>query len=76
MTNKRKLNAAMALKGYTQEKLAKELGLSKFSINKKINGVSDFKAKEIQAICQILQIKNKDEIFFAKEVDLKSPKRK
>ncbi|MGI5873504.1 MAG: helix-turn-helix domain-containing protein [Bacillota bacterium] len=69
LTNTQLLKAKMIEKGYTQERLAAEMGLSRTSVNHKINGEKDFTAKEIYFLCDILNIKEKDPIFFAHDVD-------
>lgn len=64
--NKWLLFETMERKGYTQQKLAKELGICKTSLSLKMNGVRDFKSSEIIKICQILEIKDetaKSQIF-------------
>jgi transcriptional regulator with XRE-family HTH domain len=46
----------MAEAGYTQRKLAKEMHMSKNTLNAKINGRSYFDTKQIDEICDILKI--------------------
>lgn len=59
------LKGKMKAKGYTQEKLAKELGISAKTLNTRFNkGI--FGACEIEKLIQILEINNPLEIFFAK----------
>lgn len=70
MTNTLKLKALMVEKGFTQEQLAKKLGISEQSLNYKINNKREFKASEIQALTKILDVQNVDSIFFACDVDL------
>ena len=48
--NKKQLKAAMILKGDKQTDLARALGISYQTLSEKMNGKSDFLAKEIQAI--------------------------
>ena len=74
MTNSLKLKALLLLNGLNQEDLAKYLGLSKQTINMKINNKRAFKLQEITKICNLLKIDNIYErfaIFFANEVDLR-----
>lgn len=70
MTNTLKLKALMVEKGFTQEQLAKKLGISEQSLNYKINNKREFKASEIQALTKILDVQDVDLIFFARNVDL------
>ncbi|MEG2262127.1 MAG: helix-turn-helix transcriptional regulator [Raoultibacter sp.] len=72
MTDTLKLRALMLEKGYTQERLANEAKLSVPALNQKINNKYEFKASEIAIISRILGIKDKESIFFAHDVDLKS----
>lgn len=74
MTDTLKLKALMLLQGFTQEDLAKYLGLSKQTINMKLNNKRSFKLSEIAKICELLLIDNMQErfsIFFANKVDLR-----
>ena len=55
--------------------IAECLGLSRYGLAKKINNETEFKASEIEKMCEILHIDSMEErkkIFFAKEVDKKS----
>lgn len=59
------LRGKIKAKGYTQEKLAKELGISPKTLSKKINkGI--FGSDEIEKMIKILGIENPMGIFFAK----------
>lgn len=59
------LKGKIKAKGYTQEKLAKELGMSTKTLNTKLNkGI--FGSNEMERLIQILEIKNPLEIFFVK----------
>lgn len=54
--------------GFTQEQLAKAIGINKSTLSAKLNGQYSFSAKEIDSICRELDISN-DEIgayFFTK----------
>ena len=48
----------------TQEQIAKKLNISYQSLSYKINNKTDFKASEIQTLCDILKITDKDQYFF------------
>ena len=66
MVNKRKLLGRMVEAGFTQRKLATKLGLSKNTLSSRMSGRSAFNTEEIEAICQILSIREateKVEIF-------------
>lgn len=68
MTNTLKLKALMVEKGFTQEQLAKRLGISEQSLNYKINNKREFKASEITVMIDLLKITNVSEIFFNQKV--------
>ena len=56
--------------GFTQETLAKKIGITKASMSLKLNNKANFKQNEIREICKILKISD-DEIgayFFAPKV--------
>ena len=56
--------------GFTQETLAKKIGITKASMSLKLNNKANFKQNEIRVICKILMISD-DEIgayFFALKV--------
>lgn len=65
--NYSKLLGRIKERGYTQEKLAIEIGRDKSSINAKLNGKSTFTTKEIDCICKVLDISNNEigDYFFA-----------
>lgn len=65
--NYSKLRGRIKELGYTQEKLATEIGRDKSSLSYKLNGKSDFTTKEIDCICKVLDISNNEigEYFFA-----------
>lgn len=55
--------------------IAEKLGLTRFGLSKKINNITEFKASEIEKMCEILHIDSMEDrkrIFFAKEVDKES----
>lgn len=61
------LKGVIVTKGYSQRKLAKELGITEKTFYSKMNkGVFD--SDEIENMIDILNIKNPVEIFFAKNV--------
>lgn len=66
MVNKRLLMSEMVLNGYNQRSLAEEIGMSKNTMNLKINGKKPFDTEEVSLICDALHIcsgAKKAEIF-------------
>ena len=59
------LEYEMKKKGYSIERLCKEIGVSRSAFYKKCNGKSDFTQSEIQAIVKLLQLDSPVAIFFA-----------
>ena len=57
--------------GYTQETLAKEIGITESSMNLKLNNNAYFKQVEIRRICRVLEIADHEIglYFFAPKVD-------
>lgn len=68
MTNTLELEIAIKRAGITKRNLAKMLGLSEMGLYKKINNITEFKASEIAKLTEILDLQNKDEIFFSYKV--------
>lgn len=68
------LGDAISKSGITITAISKKLGITREGFYKKLNNETEFKASEISAVQQILHLTNKkrDEIFFAKKVELKS----
>lgn len=69
MTNTELLNKKIEASGYKRSYIAKAIGLkSAYGLSKKINNETEFKAKEINALCELLNISSleeKEAIFFA-----------
>lgn len=76
MTDSKLLNDEITESGMTITFIAKKLGISREGFYKKLNNESEFKASEIVILQVLLRLTNKrrDEIFFAKKVELKSTK--
>lgn len=74
MTDSKMLGDAISKSGITITAISKKLGITREGFYKKLNNETEFKASEISAVQQILHLTNKkrDEIFFAKKVELKS----
>lgn len=72
MTNTKKLRALILERGLTQEQVAANLRITSASLNYKINNKREFKASEIKALVELLNIPDGDVsmIFFTPDVDL------
>ena len=72
MTNTEKLNQRIDASGYKRSYIAKTMGVTTRALSMKIRNITEFKASEINALCQLLGIVDPVEmeaIFFASEVD-------
>ena len=72
MTDTVALNEAIKISGLKKGFIAEKLGISRFAFQKKETNVTQFKVGEIDVLCKLLGItslKEKDRIFFAKNVD-------
>ena len=69
--NYSKLLGRMKEHGYTQEKLAQEIGISAGTMSQKLNNKAHFYHPEMQKICDLLNIRGADvdAIFFTLEVE-------
>ena len=56
-----KLKGKIIEAGFSQRSLAKELGMSKNTLNSKVNGKIPFNTVEIRRLCDILNIDSNDE---------------
>lgn len=68
MTNTEMLRRIIKESGLKLEYIAAQLEISRFSLSKKIENETEFKASEIQKLCDVLRISNnedKEAIFFA-----------
>ena len=75
MTNSDLLLDKINKSGLKRGFLAEKLDISYHWLNQKIQGNVPFKAYEIQILCELLNItslKEKDDIFFAKNVEKSS----
>lgn len=69
MTNTALLEARIQASGYKKSYIAKVLGLTRAGLASKIQGLTEFKASEISALCDLLRIddwQERDQIFFAR----------
>lgn len=72
MTNTKLLLEWIEKSGYKRGYIAKQLGISTYSLQLKVENRSEFKPSEINVLCKLLNItalRDKDRIFFAKEVE-------
>ncbi len=76
MTNTTALEIALLRNKTTKRALAEQLGISLQTLYNKIGNVAEFKASEIIKISEVLKLNSKEReiIFFAKNVDKKSTK--
>lgn len=72
MVNTEALEKKIRDQGIKKVFLAEKLGITPFGLSKKINNINEFKASEIQTLCELLNItslKEKESIFFDSKVD-------
>lgn len=72
MVNTEALEKKIRDQGIKKVFLAEKLGITSFGLSKKINNINEFKASEIQTLCELLNItslKEKESIFFDSKVD-------
>ena len=77
MTNTELLKSLIKRKGLKFKFVADFLGLSAYGFQLKLKNMQEFKASEISALCELLEIKSlkkKEEIFFTCRDDFKSSK--
>lgn len=77
MTNSALLKQKIEEKGLKIGFIVEKLGTSYGWFNKKLNNEKDFIAREIQTLCELLDITDlaeKDRIFFAENVEKSSTK--
>ena len=68
MTNTKLLEDVIANSGYKKSYIAKSIGITRYSLMKKIRNENEFKASEINGLCNLLNINSADDkvrIFFA-----------
>ena len=71
MTNTNMLKKKIEESGYKLRFIANKLGITYQGFLKKINNETEFKASEIQTLCNLLNIclQDRESIFFAEVVD-------
>ncbi|MBR2132239.1 MAG: hypothetical protein IJ955_06840 [Oscillospiraceae bacterium] len=78
MTDSKLIRDVIRDRGLKIKYIAKEMGLSPYGLQKKMDNISEFKVSEVEAFCSAvggLDIQARQRIFFADEVDLKSTNR-
>lgn len=68
MTNTLQLETEIRRNGYTKKEVVSYLGLSEQGFLLKLNNKNEFKASEIEKLCHLLKLKDKN-IFFSKTVN-------
>lgn len=71
MTNTSKLRGRMAEKGfYTLSAFSKAVNISRPCLRKRLSGLSDFRASEIERVCSVLDISQSEisHYFFTEDV--------
>lgn len=68
MTNTKLLEAAIKKRGLKKSYIADQLGISRGGLTNLINNRSDFRASQIQTLCNLLELNEtqRNAIFFAK----------
>lgn len=67
MTDTTKLKVAILMSGISHDKIAYQLGIARETLWRKINNITEFKAREIMLLQDILHLSNeeRDSIFFS-----------
>ena len=75
MINSKLLELFIKASGLRHNYIAREIGVTPFTFAKKIRNVSEFKASEMNKLCDVLKINSavlREAIFFPQAVDYKS----
>ena len=62
--NANKIRGRMKEMGFNQGEVAEKIGMSQNSLSRKLCGKRDFSLSEMICLCEVLNIKNPQEIFF------------
>lgn len=67
MTNTSLLKQYIDKSGYKKGFIAKKIGITTYALSQKVNNLTEFKASEINVLCELLCIdtENRMAIFFA-----------
>lgn len=63
-----RFKSIVVLNGLTMGQVAKELGINRATLGRKMSGESDFFRHEIEKICEMLKIEHPQEVFFAQDI--------
>ena len=71
MVNSKILKDVIGNSGFKMAFIADKLGITSYSLSKKINNITEFKAGEIAQLCNLLRISTEkmSEIFFLFSID-------
>ena len=71
MTDSKALREIIKSKGLKLRYIAEQLDITTYTLSMKIDNIKQFKAREIQILCEILCLSEEEmiKIFFAKKVD-------
>ena len=72
MVDSELIESVIADSGLKKQSIADYMGLTPYGLQRKINGLSEFKASEIVKFCECLKITNlkiREAIFFTKKGD-------
>ena len=64
MTNTKKLKRRIVEAGMSVNSVAEMIGISRASLSRRINNKGYFTVNEINELCEVLDINNKDTYFF------------
>ncbi len=79
MTDTIRLRELIDSKGLKLKWIAEQMDLTPYGLAKKISNENEFRASEIQKLCDLLGVSDTDEkerLFFAQKVELNSTKKK
>lgn len=65
MFDEKRFRALVVLSGMTLQQVANEIGINEATLYRKMKGKSDFYRKEIQQLCDLLNIEDPASVFFA-----------
>ncbi|MEG0643581.1 MAG: helix-turn-helix transcriptional regulator [Clostridia bacterium] len=72
MSIKNELTSAMAIKGYNQTSLAKDVGVTHATINSFINGKGNISTKVAKKICNVLDLSEEKRVaIFLPSISIK-----
>ena len=72
MTNTALLEAVIAESGYKKSYIARVLGIRIETLGRKIRNISNFTAREVDLLCEVLSItdlEQKEAIFYCRQVE-------